>query len=135
MASLSGSRASHNRTPAAAGAGGQPNGQNPLQEEQEVSQNGGGNQGEVPLPPPPPPRGPGTDNTQSDSQTGNPGQCPHQQAAPRADHEERRENKLKFLESKARQQDRFQKPRNSSYMAQRYQAHMPLTHSSGARTP
>ena len=54
MASRSGTRASRNRTPAAAGAGGQPNGQNPLQEEQEVSQNGGGNQGEVPLPPPPP---------------------------------------------------------------------------------
>src|SRR6185503_19267049 len=30
----------------------------------------------------------------------------------------------KFLESKARQQDRFQKPRNSSYMAPRYQAPM-----------
>ena len=54
MASRSGTRASHNRTPAAAGAGGQPNGQNPLQEEQEVSQNRGGNQGEVPLTPPPP---------------------------------------------------------------------------------
>ena len=54
MAFRSGLRASDNRTPAAAGAGGQPNGQNPLQEEQEVSQNGGGNQGEVPLPPPPP---------------------------------------------------------------------------------
>ena len=35
-------------------AGGWPNGQNPLQIEQEVRQNGGGNQGEVPLPPPPP---------------------------------------------------------------------------------
>ena len=54
MASRSGMRASHNRTPAAAGAGGQPNGQNPPQEEQEVSQNRGENQGEVPLPPPPP---------------------------------------------------------------------------------
>ena len=54
MASQSGTRASRNRTPAAASAGGQPNGQNPLHEEQEVSQNGGGNQGEVPLPPPPP---------------------------------------------------------------------------------
>ena len=54
MASQSGTRASHNRTPAASGAGGQPNGQNPLQIEHEVSQNGGGNQGEVPLPPPPP---------------------------------------------------------------------------------
>ena len=54
MASRSGTRVSRNWTPAAAGAGGQPNGQNPLQQEQEVSQNGGGNQGEVPLPPPPP---------------------------------------------------------------------------------
>ena len=54
MASRSGTRASRNRTHAAAGAGGQPNGQNPLQEEQEVSQNGGGNQGVVPLQPPPP---------------------------------------------------------------------------------
>ena len=54
MASRSGTRASHNRTPAALGAGGQPNGQDPLPNEQEVSQNGGGNQGEVPLPPPPP---------------------------------------------------------------------------------
>ena len=54
MASRSGTRASHNRTPVAAGAGGQPNGQNPLQDEQEVSQNGGGNQGEAPLPLPPP---------------------------------------------------------------------------------
>ena len=54
MASRSGTRASHNRTPAAAGAGGRPNGQNPLKHEQELSQNGGGNQGEVPLPPPPP---------------------------------------------------------------------------------
>ena len=54
MAFRSGTRASHNRTPAAAGAGGQPNGQNPLQHEQEVSQNRGENQGETPLPPPPP---------------------------------------------------------------------------------
>ena len=54
MFSRCGLRASHNRTPAASGTGGQPNGQNPLQIEQEVSQNGGGNQGEVPLPPPPP---------------------------------------------------------------------------------
>ena len=54
MASRRGSRASHSRTPAAPGAGGPPNGQDPLQEEQEVSQKGGGNQGEVPLPPPPP---------------------------------------------------------------------------------
>ena len=58
MASRSGTRASRNRTPAAAGTGGQSNGQNPPQEEQEVSQNGGENQGEVPLPlPPPPPLG------------------------------------------------------------------------------
>src|SRR6185312_3746919 len=54
MASRSGTRASRNRTPAAADAGVQPNGQNPPQEEQEVSQNRGENQGEVPLPPPPP---------------------------------------------------------------------------------
>ena len=54
MAFRSGTRASHNWTPAAAGAGGQPNGQNPPQGEQELIQNGGGNQGEVPLPPPPP---------------------------------------------------------------------------------
>ena len=54
MASRSGTRASRNRTPATADAGVQPDGQNPLQEEQEVRQNGGGNQGEVPLPPPPP---------------------------------------------------------------------------------
>ena len=31
--------------------------------------------------------------------------------------EERKDNKRKFLESKARLLDRFQKPRNSSYMA------------------
>ena len=37
----------------------------------------------------------------------------------RAKAEERRENKRKFLESKARQQDRFQKPRSSSYTAPR----------------
>ena len=54
MSSRRGSRASHSRTPAAPGAGGPPNGQDPLQEEQEVSQNGGGNHGEAPLPPPPP---------------------------------------------------------------------------------
>ena len=54
MASRSGTRASRNRTPVAADAGVQPNGQNPPHEEQEVSQNGGGNQGEVPLPSPPP---------------------------------------------------------------------------------
>ena len=35
----------------------------------------------------------------------------------RAKAEERKENKRKFLESKARQQDRFQKSRNSSYTA------------------
>jgi len=52
MASRSGTRASRNRTPAAADARVQPNGQNPPQEEQEVSQNRE-NQ-EVPLPPPPP---------------------------------------------------------------------------------
>ena len=38
--------------------------------------------------------------------------------------EERKDNKHKFLEGKARQQDRFQKPRNSSYTAPRYQAPM-----------
>ena len=54
MAPRSGTRASRNQTPAAADAGVQPNGQNPTQEEQEVSQNKGENQGEVPLPPPPP---------------------------------------------------------------------------------
>ena len=54
MVSRSGTRASHNWTPAAAGAGGQPNVQNPPQHEPEVSQNGGGNQEEAPLPPPPP---------------------------------------------------------------------------------
>ena len=53
MASRSGTRASRNRTPAAADVGVQPNGQNPPQEEHEVSQNRGKNQ-EVPLPPPPP---------------------------------------------------------------------------------
>ena len=53
MDSRRGSRASHSRTPAAFGAGVPPNGQDPPQREQEVSQNGGGNQGEVPLPPPP----------------------------------------------------------------------------------
>ena len=54
MSPRRGSRASHSRTPAAPGAGVLPNGQDPLQGEQEVSQNGGGNQREVPLPPPPP---------------------------------------------------------------------------------
>ena len=38
--------------------------------------------------------------------------------------DERKDNKHKFLESKAHQLDRFQKPRNSSYMAPRYQAPM-----------
>ena len=42
----------------------------------------------------------------------------------RAKTEERMDNKHKFLESKARQQDRFQKPRNFSYAAPRYQAPM-----------
>ena len=42
----------------------------------------------------------------------------------RAKAEERKDNKRKFLESKACLQDRFQKPRNSSYMAPRYQAPM-----------
>ena len=54
MASRRDSRGSHSRTPAASGAGIPLNGQNPPQGEQEVSQNGGGNQGEAPLPPPPP---------------------------------------------------------------------------------
>ena len=38
--------------------------------------------------------------------------------------EERKDNKRNFLEGKARQHDRFQKPRNSSYMAPRY--HVPM---------
>jgi hypothetical protein len=42
----------------------------------------------------------------------------------RAKAEERKDNKRKFLESKARQQDRFQKPRNSNYIAPRSQAPM-----------
>ena len=54
MASRSVTRASRIRNPAVTGTGVQPNGQNPPQDEQEVSQNGEGNQGEVPLPPPPP---------------------------------------------------------------------------------
>ena len=45
-------RASRIRNPAVAGTGVQPNGQNPAQEEQEVSQNEGENR-EVPVPPPP----------------------------------------------------------------------------------
>ena len=53
MASQSVTRASRIRNPAVAGMGVQPNGQNPPQEEQEVSQNRGENE-EVPLPPPPP---------------------------------------------------------------------------------
>ena len=53
MASRSVTRASRIRNPAVAGTGVQPNGQNPPQEEHEVSQNMGENQ-EVPLPPPPP---------------------------------------------------------------------------------
>ena len=54
MASRRGSRGSHSRTPAASSVGVSLNGQNPPQGEQEVSQNGGGNQGKTPLPPPPP---------------------------------------------------------------------------------
>jgi hypothetical protein len=42
----------------------------------------------------------------------------------RAKAEERKDNKRKFLESKVRQQDRFQKPRNSNYTAPRSQAPM-----------
>ena len=42
----------------------------------------------------------------------------------RAKAEERKENKRKFPESKARQQNRFQKPRNSSYTAPGSQAPM-----------
>jgi len=38
----------------------------------------------------------------------------------RAKTEERKDNKRKFPEGKARQHDRFQKPKNSSYMAPRY---------------
>src|SRR6185312_14582712 len=40
----------------------------------------------------------------------------------RAKAEERKENKRKFLESKASKQDCFQKPRSSSYTAPRSQA-------------
>ena len=54
MASRSVTRASRIRNPAAADAGAQPNGQNPPQEEQEVSQDIGENQAEGRLPPPPP---------------------------------------------------------------------------------
>ena len=42
----------------------------------------------------------------------------------RAKAEERKENKLKFLESKVRQQHRFQKPRSSNCTAPRSQAPM-----------
>jgi len=42
----------------------------------------------------------------------------------RAKIDERKDNKRKFLESKSRQQDRFQKPRSFSYTAPRYQASM-----------
>ena len=42
----------------------------------------------------------------------------------RAKAEKRKENKCKFLESKARQQDRFQKPRSSSCTAPTSQALM-----------
>ena len=42
----------------------------------------------------------------------------------RAKAEERKDNKRKFLESKACQQDRFQKPRSFSYTAPRSQAPM-----------
>ena len=57
MASRSVTRASCIRNPAVAGTRVQPNGQNPPQEEQEVSQDRGENQVEGPLPPPPPPLG------------------------------------------------------------------------------
>ena len=55
MASRHGSKASHSQASAAPGTGGPQNehGQEPLRE-QEVNQNEGGDQGEVPLPPPPP---------------------------------------------------------------------------------
>ena len=53
MAPLSVTRASRIWNPAVAGTGVQPNGQNPPQEEQEVSQNEGEKR-EVPLAPPPP---------------------------------------------------------------------------------
>ena len=42
----------------------------------------------------------------------------------RAKAEERKENKRKFLESKTRQQNRFQRPRSSSYTAPGSQAPM-----------
>ena len=53
MVSQSVTRASRIRNPPVADMGVQPDGQNPPQDEQEVSQNRGENQ-EVPLPPPPP---------------------------------------------------------------------------------
>ena len=55
MASRSVTRASRIRNPTVAGTGVQPNGQNPPQDEQEVSQDKGENQVEEPLAPPPPP--------------------------------------------------------------------------------
>jgi hypothetical protein len=42
----------------------------------------------------------------------------------RAKIDERKDNKRKFLESKSRQQDHFQKPRSFNYTAPRYQAPM-----------
>ena len=56
MAYRHGSRASNSRVSAAPGAGGPQNehGQDPVQREQEVNQQGEGNQGEAPLPSPPP---------------------------------------------------------------------------------
>jgi hypothetical protein len=54
MAPRSVARASRSRNPAAAGAEARPVGQNLPQEEQEVSQNQGENQGGEQLPPPPP---------------------------------------------------------------------------------
>jgi len=56
MVSRSVTRASRIRNPPVADLGVQPDGQNPPQDEQEVSQNRGENQ-KVPLPPPPPPLG------------------------------------------------------------------------------
>jgi hypothetical protein len=56
----------------------------------------------------------------------------------RAKAEERKDNKRKFLESKARQQDRFQKPRNSNYTVPRSQAPMQYRTQSqvtGSRAP
>ena len=53
----------------------------------------------------------------------------------RAKTEERKDNKRKFLEGKARQHDRFQQPRNSSYMAPRYQAPMQYRTQSQVKGP